>query len=116
MSVTAFVATSPEEQNFVRSQLAFYASTPSYRPVFALHGWEPIAEQLSVLAAKGAWGEMFTLIDDEILDTFCVITDADSLPGKLQTRYAGLADRLTLYSPFVPGERDRFWESLVKAF
>lgn len=116
VSVTAFVATSPEEQNFVRSQIAFYASTPSYKPVFALHGWQEVAEQLSVYAAKAEWGEMFGLVTDEILETFCIVTDDASLPDKLKERYAGLADRLTLYSPFTPGERDAFWKRLVESF
>ncbi len=116
VSVTAFVATSPEEQNFVRSQIAFYASTPSYRAVFALHGWEDVAERLSAHAAKSEWGEMFSLVTDEILETFCLVSDEASLPGKLKDRYDGLADRLTLYSPFTPGERDSFWQRLVEAF
>jgi probable F420-dependent oxidoreductase len=116
VSVTAFVATSPEEENFARAQISFYASTPSYRPVFALHGWEDVAEKLSAHAAKGEWGEMFGLVTDEILGTFCLVTDADSLPAKLQERYEGIADRLTLYTPFTPGEKDAFWEKLVGAF
>ncbi len=113
VSVTAFVATTPEEENFARAQISFYASTPSYRPVFALHGWEDVAEKLSAHAAKGEWGEMFGLITDEILATFCLVTDAGSLPEKLQERYMGIADRLTLYTPFVPGEKDAFWKRLM---
>jgi len=114
ISVTAFVATTPEEENFARAQISFYASTPSYRPVFALHGWEDVAEKLSAHAAKGEWGEMFGLITDEILGTFCLVTDADSLPKKLKERYEGIADRLTLYTPFVSGEKDEFWSNLVR--
>lgn len=116
VSVTAFAATTPEEENFARAQISFYASTPSYRPVFALHGWEDVAEKLSSLAARGEWGEMFGLVTDEILNTFCLVTDADSLPGKLKGRYQGLADRLTLYTPFTPGEKDGFWKDLTKSF
>ena len=116
VSVTAFVATTPEEENFARAQISFYASTPSYRPVFALHGWEAVAEKLSSHAARGEWGEMFGLITDEILDTFCLVTDAESLPEKLQERYAGIADRLTLYTPFMPGEKDDSWKRMVEAF
>ncbi len=116
MSVTAFVAMTPEEQNFVRSQIAFYASTPSYRPVLALHGWEEIGKKLSAYAARGEWSEMFALISDEILQTFCLVTDQDALPEQLHARYGNLANRITLYSPFVPGERDGFWKSLVSAF
>ena len=84
--------------------------------MFALHGLEDVAEKLSVHAAKGEWSEMFGLVTDEILQTFCLVTDAVSLPAKLQERYAGIADRLTLYTPFVPGEKDDFWKMMVKEF
>ncbi len=114
ISVTAFVAASSAEQAFARSQLAFYASTPSYRPVMALHGWTEPAERLSAHAARGEWDEMPALITDEMLREFCVVTDAADLPPTLKERYAGIADRLTLYSPFVPGERDGFWKRFVK--
>lgn len=116
VSVTAFAATTPEEENFARAQISFYASTPTYRSVFALHGWEDVAEKLSAHAAKSDWGEMFGLVTDEILRTFCLVTDADSLPAKLQERYEGIADRLTLYTPFVPGEKDDFWKAMIKFF
>ena len=59
---------------------------------------------------------MFTLITDEILETFCLVTEAESLPEKLKQRYAGIADRLTLYTPFLPGEKDEFWRKVVEAF
>ena len=110
------ISSTPEEENFARAQIAFYASTPSYRPVFALHGWEAVAEKLSSLAARKEWGEMFGLVTDEILQTFCLVTDAESLPGKLKERYNGIVDRLTLYSPFTPGEKDDFWKMMVEAF
>jgi len=28
----------------------------------------------------------------------------------------GLANRLTLYTPFMPGEKDAFWKKVVEAF
>lgn len=115
-SVTAFVATTPEEETFARAQISFYASTPSYKPVMALHGWGEVAEQLSALASRSQWGEMFGLITDEMLHTFCLVTNQASLPAELQKRYAGLADRLSLYIPFVPAERDDFWKEITGAF
>lgn len=114
ISVTAFAVTSPEEDLFVRSQIAFYASTPSYRAVMALYGWEEIAERLSGLASRGAWGEMPALISDEMLAEFAAVCPAADLPAALLERYRGLADRLGLYIPFVPGERDAFWNALVR--
>jgi len=116
ISVTAFIVSSPEEKNFVRMQIAFYASTPSYRRVFSLHGWGDVAEQLSGFAAKGKWAEMGDLIDDEVLNTYAVVAEPDEIPSALLSRYQGLADRLTVYAPFVPGERDDFWKNLVTDF
>lgn len=110
---TAFVITSPEEELFVRAQIAFYASTPSYRPVMALHGWGEVAERLSPLAARGEWGEMSALISDEMLATFAVIAKPQELPVLLAEKYRGLVDRLALYFPYQPGERDDFWRGLV---
>jgi probable F420-dependent oxidoreductase len=114
VSVTAFTVSTPEEENFVRMQIAFYASTPSYRGVFALHGWGDKAQQLTALAAKGEWGEMGTLIDDEILNTFAVVTGSEEIPSLLRARYKGLADRLTISKSFTPGDQDGFWEKLIK--
>lgn len=114
LSTTAFVVTSPEEEFFVRSQVAFYASTPSYRPVMALHGWEAAAEELSALAARGQWGEMPARISDEMLSTFAIAASPEELPAALAERYDGLVDRLGLYIPFVPGERDKLWERLIQ--
>jgi len=113
VSATVFVVTNDEEADFAREQIAFYASTPSYRPVFALHGWENIASELSGLAARKQWDEMPALIDDTILETIAVVASEKDLAGVLQQRYANLADRLTLYLSFEPGQRDAFWLRLT---
>jgi probable F420-dependent oxidoreductase len=115
ITTTVFVVTSPEEANFVRQQVSFYASTPSYRPLMALHGWENVAADLSGLAARGRWGEMPALISDEMLETFAVVGSLQALPGALSQRYQGQVDRLGLYLPFVPGQRDDFWRALLAA-
>lgn len=114
ITVSAFVATTPEEQHFVRSQIAFYASTPSYRTVMELHGWGDIAGELSKLASRGNWGDMPALINDEILNDFAVVSSLPDLPIDIMSRYQGLADRLTVYKPFTPGMDDIFWNSLVQ--
>ncbi|MBC8496990.1 MAG: TIGR03617 family F420-dependent LLM class oxidoreductase [Chloroflexi bacterium] len=113
ITVSAFVATTPEDKYFTRQQISFYASTPSYRRVFELHGWDEIAQQLSELAARGKWDEMPDLISDEILTTFAVVAASEEVPYALRERYEGLADRLGLYIPFIPEERDGFWQRLL---
>jgi alkanesulfonate monooxygenase SsuD/methylene tetrahydromethanopterin reductase-like flavin-dependent oxidoreductase (luciferase family) len=116
VSVTAFVATTPEEEAFARMQISFYASTPSYHPVMELHGWGATAEKLSSFASKGEWAEMPMLITDEMLAEFCLISKPDTLADDLKKRYEGIADRLALYTPFVPGEKDEWWRGLAQSF
>ena len=116
VSATVFVVGSPEEEYFIKAQISFYASTPSYRSVMALHGWEETAEKLSSLASRGKWSEMPDQIDDEMLSSFAVISSRDTLASTLLDRYRGLANRINLYRPFIPGEDDKFWKLLLRDF
>jgi probable F420-dependent oxidoreductase len=113
LTTSVMVSTGSEESAFLRSQIAFYASTPTYRPVMALHGWGEIADQLQVLSRKKAWDEMPALIDDEMLDTFAISASSSDLAEAIKHRYQGLVDRLSIYRPFLPGEEDEFWKELA---
>ena len=114
LSVSAFMITEESEADFVRSQVAFYASTPAYRRVLALHGWEARAEQLSALARRQEWTEMASLVDEEMLETFALVAPAEEMSSAVLERYGGLVDRVTPYLPFVPGERESFWAGLIE--
>ncbi len=114
ISTTVFVATSPEEEAFARAQIAFYASTPSYRAVMEHHGWGEVADKLSLLVRENQWGEMANLIDAQILNTFALVTTPEELPNRLKAQYTGLTDRIGLYLPFTPGQSDRFWSTVVE--
>jgi probable F420-dependent oxidoreductase len=116
LSSAVFVITSPREKEAVRQQISFYASTPSYRPVLAQHGWTEVGEHLSALAARGQWADMPALISDEMLEVFALSAPLGELAAPLQERYAGLLDRLALYRPFVPGENDAGWQALAQGF
>lgn len=117
MSVSLFAATSEKELAYCRQQISFYASTPSYKPVLELYGWGEIAEQLSAHAARGEWGEMPGLISDAMLEEFVTYAENPvALAAALKTRYTGLADRITLYLPFVPGQQDDWWKALIGEF
>lgn len=116
ITVTAFAIFDDFQREFVRQQIAFYASTPSYRPVMAIHGLEHAAEELSALASRGKWGEMPDVISDEVLEIFAVIANPGELPAALKARYQGIADRLSLYKPLLPGDIRDFWEPFVKAW
>jgi len=113
IATMAFVALSEDEIEAQRQQIAFYASTPSYRPVLNLHGWGKVGEELSSLATRGKWDEMPGLITDEMLETFVIIGSWDDVAGKLRAKYDGLLDRVGLYRPFVPGMEDEQWSKLI---
>jgi probable F420-dependent oxidoreductase len=98
----------------VRRQISFYASTPTYRAVLAVHGWESVGEQLSQLAAQQKWAEMPALVSDEMLDAFAIESSPAQLGRALRQRWQGLLGRMFLYVPFVPGEQDEFWAALVQ--
>jgi probable F420-dependent oxidoreductase len=114
LSVSVFMATNEKESEFVRSQIAFYASTPAYRRVFQLHGWEQRAEELSALARRQEWQAMSALIDDQILETFALVAPAEAMGEAVLQRYGGLVDRVTPYLPLRPSERDSFWSQLIE--
>ncbi len=99
-----------------RRQLAFYASTPTYRKVLALHGWAEVSEQLGTLAARRKWDDMPALITDEMLDVFAVRGRWAELPGLLQVKYHGLLNRVSYYLPFVPGQNEAGWRATIAGF
>jgi hypothetical protein len=53
------------------------------------------------------------LINDEILSEFCLVAEKDRLANELKKLYEGIADRLTLYTAFLPGEQDEWWKRLA---
>jgi probable F420-dependent oxidoreductase len=99
----------------VRSQVAFYASTPGYRRVMDLHGWSQVREQLSALAMRQHWAEMPALVTDDMLAQFAVQGQPDEIPALVHLRYRGLLDRVTFYLPFDP-QRAALWRTWTAAF
>jgi probable F420-dependent oxidoreductase len=84
----------------VRGQLAFYGATPAYRAVLDHHGWGALHEELHRLSVAGAWAQMAGLVDDEVLNAFAVVGAPERAGAEISRRYAGIADRFTLYTPY----------------
>ena len=99
-----------------RRQIAFYASTPPYRPVFDLEGWGDVADQLKARAARGRWDEMPALITDDMLDRLALTGTWKELPQKILLKYSGLLDRVSYYFPLVPSENEEGWRATVAGF
>jgi probable F420-dependent oxidoreductase len=102
----SFVVTGNDEDEMAkaaaatRQQISFYGSTPAYRPVLDLHGWGGLQEDLNKLSKQGEWQQMGTLIDDEILNTFAVVGEPESLAPEIHTRFGDVIQRLSFYAPY----------------
>lgn len=83
-------------ERFVRQQIGFYGSTPTYRPVLEVHGWGDLADDLHRLSVTGGWSEMAARIPDEVVDAFAVRAAPQELGEALVDRCAGLVDRVSL--------------------
>jgi len=96
-----FIITGPDRTSIramqaeVRKRIAFYASTRSYFPVLASHGFEEIGQQLHEMSLKGQWAEMGELVSDEMLDSFSVSGEYDEIADKFVSRYKGLLDEVS---------------------
>jgi probable F420-dependent oxidoreductase len=113
-----FVVTGTNEQELatakqaVQQQIAFYGSTPAYRPVLDLHGWGDLQPELNSLSKQGEWVKMGELIDDDVLNAFAVVAEPDGIAPELIKRYAGVVDRCSFYAPY-RSDPDR-WSATIK--
>lgn len=113
ISFSGFVVTGRTEEEVataaagVRQQIAFYGSTPSYRPVLEMHGWGELGVELNTLSRgtdPDRWRRMGELVDDEVLRTFAVIAEPDALGPALLERFGDVVDRFTFYAPYAHDE------------
>ena len=102
----SFVVTGNTEEEMAaaaagtRQQIAFYGSTPAYRGVLDIHGWGGLQDELNTLSKAGKWVEMGNLIDDEILNTFAVVGEPETVAPELHRRYGDVIERISFYAPY----------------
>jgi probable F420-dependent oxidoreductase len=83
-----------------RQQIAFYASTPTYRPFLAYHGFEALGKELSGLARDGRFADMPARVPDALLDAIVVRAEPAGLGEAIRARYSGdLVQRVYPYAP-----------------
>lgn len=122
IEVTApgFIVTGRNEEELARSaagvrrQLAFYGSTPAYRPVLEHHGWGDLQSELHELAGRGKWDEMGNLIEPQVLEAFAVVGAPGAIAGLVAARYGHAVDRINAYSPFEAD--DELWSEVRAGF
>lgn len=118
VSVQVIVATGLDREErernlaLARGQVAFYASTPAYRPVLEAHGMGDLQERLNVLSKQGKWQEMGSLLSDELVNEVVVHGSPEEVGERLREHCAGWADRV---SPVIYAGDLELRERLVRA-
>jgi probable F420-dependent oxidoreductase len=108
IGLSAFVALDDADVEAVRRQISFYGSTPAYRPVLELHGWEALQTDLNRLSKEGRWDDMVGLVDDEVVDAMCVVGSPREVATELLRRYGDVAQRIRFNRPGDVPPPDRF--------
>ena len=99
VSYPVFVVTARDDKELAaaktatKRQIAFYGSTPAYRPVLESIGVGELQSDLNTMSKQGRWEEMGQLISDDILDAFAVVGEPASIAGQIKSRYGDLIDR-----------------------
>lgn len=83
-----------------RALLAYYGSTPTYRPLLELEGFDDLHVELHRLSREGRFGDMAALIHDDVLDRFAVRDEPAAVGKALLGRYGDVAGRVNLYLPY----------------
>ena len=81
----------------VRQQIAFYASTPSYRPVLEANDWD-FGEQLTAMSKRGQWAEMAAVVPDEAVLDVGVAAPLGQLGQAIRDRYRDRVQRVGFYT------------------
>jgi probable F420-dependent oxidoreductase len=115
-----FVVTGADEEAYLQQrqavtrQIAFYGSTPAYKPVLDLHGWGALQGELNRMSKQGQWAEMGELITDEILEAFAVVAEPNAVARELANRFGGKLDRISASFALGEGQAEAI-ETLKKA-
>lgn len=107
--VPVFVITGRNETEMANSefatklQIAFYASTPTYRAVLDLHGWD-VGPQLTAMSKRGEWLAMGSVVPDEMVAELAVRAPLGELGEAVADKYRGKVDRIGFYFSELPGQ------------
>lgn len=94
----------------VKQQIGFYATTRTYTPVLALHGFEDIVPMLREAFAAKDMNRLASLITDEMAETYAIFGSADEVKAKVQT-FDKLVGEVTLAGPWYRVDPSRLIEN-----
>ena len=82
------------------SQISFYGSTPAYKSMLEVHGFEDLHLELNKLSKLGEWIKMRDILPDEIIEKFAIIGTPYEVARTILSRYQIEIARIqpTIYS------------------
>lgn len=95
-----------------RQQIAFYGSTPAYRPVLDVHGRGDLQPALNRMSKEGKWAEMADLIDDDLLEAIAVCAPMKDVAARIRARCDGQVDRVSLVAHWT--KDPDLWDDVVR--
>ncbi len=96
-----------------RAQLAFYASTPAYRPVLEHHDRGELQPELHERTRASDWAQLVELVDDDLFDLVAVRGTPEECGRELVRRTRGLVDRVAINAPYLAPRA--LWREVLKA-
>ena len=114
---------SPDEvaarREMARAQVSFYGSTPNYAFIFEQLGRDDVTPKLRERQKAGDVAGMAAVIDDDLLDRFCISGDWAAVADAIVARYGGTATRVVSYFAASSWPRDPSslgpWGELARA-
>jgi hypothetical protein len=98
----------------VKRQISFYGSTRTYQRVFDHHGWGDTTARLHEMSLQGKWGEMPSVIPDDMVQEFAVVAPYDKVVDALHERYDGVCDRIGFGAPIRSPEDAEIARDIIK--
>jgi probable F420-dependent oxidoreductase len=112
ISYPMFVVTGTTEEDMLEAkqatcqQIAFYGSTPAYKPVLESIGAGDLQGDLNAMSKQGRWKEMGELITPDLLQEFAIVGEPQTLAESISARYGDIVDRTSAAYAHI-GKADR---------
>ena len=122
ISYPCFVVTGRDEKELAaatvatRRQIAFYGSTPAYKPVLESIGAGALQPQLNAMSKQGRWAEMGELIDDEMVRHFAIVDEPERIATAMKSRFGDVVDRTSAaYAQLPHSDQEKIVRALTAA-
>jgi alkanesulfonate monooxygenase SsuD/methylene tetrahydromethanopterin reductase-like flavin-dependent oxidoreductase (luciferase family) len=102
-------------RQLARQRIAFYASTPTYRPLLEHIEYGGLQPMLNSLATRGRWRAMAEAIDDELLDSCSLSGPPEAMANLVSERFGNRLDRVASFYGWPVDDPERTRE-IVRSF